>query len=134
MKFIELEPQFVRHEIRIEKWKRVVGDPLTWKSGDPTEEVEGPCEYLPKVDTLGDAQGVMYLCPKCFAEKGGPVGCHRVLSWFRDRGITDDVSPGPGRWPVSGTCYDDLTLTGSVFLQAGCAWHGYITNGSVTSV
>ena len=85
--------------------------------------------------TLGlkEAQGVMFLCPKCFAENHGDVGTHSVVCWFRDRGVPSDRAPGPGRWDVSGTSIDDLTLNPSVHLSgAGCGWHGWIRNGDAT--
>lgn len=139
MKLAELEPEFVRHESRIETWTRIVGDPLTWKPGDPTEEYTGPRHYQVTVDTLAEAQGIHFLCPKCFEKNGGTVGTHGVCCWSRSRGVPDDVDPGPGRWVLDGTGIDDLTLnaeasqTRSVQLEGGCAWHGYITNGEVTN-
>lgn len=80
----------------------------------------------------------MFDCPKCTATNGGPVGTHKVLCWFRDRGVPDNEVPGPGRWWAAGTGYGDLTLTApssSILLPGpgGCLWHGYVTNGEVTS-
>jgi hypothetical protein len=106
MKLAELEPQFLA--IQDERTRR-------------------------HVDTLGEAQGVMFLCPKCFETNGGSVGTHSVLCWFRDRGVPDDVDPRPGRWGTSGTGIADLSLSPSVQLQGGCDWHGWVTNGEVTS-
>lgn len=34
------------------------------------------------VSTLAEAQGVMFICPKC--------GGHSILCWFKDRGIPDE--------------------------------------------
>jgi len=132
MKLIDLEPRFIRYETRIEKWTRVLGDPLTWKSGDPTEEVVGPRVYHVHVDSLAEAQGVCFLCPACFAKNNGPVGTHACLCWFADRGVPADAEPLPGRWRVSGTGYNDLTLAPSILLQGGCNWHGFITSGNIT--
>lgn len=107
MKLAELEPQFIRR----------------------TEE--GNHRF---VDTLGEAQGVMFLCPKCFAANAGNVGTHYVLAWFRDHGVPDDEVPGPGRWTPSGTGVVDLSLTPSVHLPGeGCGWHGFVTNGSIVN-
>lgn len=84
---------------------------------------------------MAEADGVDFLCPKCFAANGGPVGTHRVICWFAGR-VPDDATPGPGRWIPSGTGLDDLTFVGpnaaSVLLQGGCAWHGFIRNGEAT--
>lgn len=117
MRLTDLEPQFVRYRR------------------------EGDNVFLPYVDTIAEAQGVMFLCPLCFAKNGGKVGTHRVLCWSRSRGVPDDVEPKPGRWTLEGTGYADLTLNGdaaggggarSVLLTSGCAWHGFVTNGEVT--
>lgn len=117
MKLSDLEPQFLRHERR-----------------------DGS-EFFCFVETIAEAQGIEFLCPKCFAANGGPVGTHAVICWSRSRGIPDDVSPKPGRWRLDGTSLNDLSLNAdppstarSVLLTGGCAWHGYITNGDVTSV
>lgn len=88
------------------------------------------------VETLADAQGVMFLCPACFKANGGPVGTHAVICWSRSRGAPDHASPGPGRWKLEGTGLADLTLQAdppstarSVQLTSGCGWHGFVTGG-----
>lgn len=86
--------------------------------------------------TIATAQGVMFLDPVEFARNGGPVGTSSVLVWFRGRGVPDDKDPGPGRWTVSGTSFDDLTLDPSVDLSCSGEypgrWHGWVKNGDVT--
>lgn len=89
-----------------------------------------------KVNTLGDADGIRFLCPKCFKANGGEVGTHHVICWFEDR-VPDDVRPGPGRWRPAGSTYADLSFVAgkrspSVNLTDGCKWHGFIKNGKVT--
>ena len=86
------------------------------------------------VDTLAEAQGVMFLCPKCYQTNGGDIGTHMVMVFFADRGVPADAKPGPGRWQVSGTSIDDLTLSPSINLDCGpeprgCCWHGWVKNG-----
>lgn len=113
MKLTELEPTFVR----------------LWQKG--WEEVA----------TLQEAQGVEFLCPKCFVTNKGSAGTHGVVCWFRNHGVPDDMVPGPGRWDVKGgTTLEDLTLQPSILLQSNpdpktgeerCAWHGFITAGAV---
>lgn len=112
MKLAALEPEFVR-----------------WKDGGIIRKVRG----------IAKAQGVMFLCPKCFQANGGKRGTHRVVCWSRSRGVPDSAQPGPGRWTLDGTGLKDLTLNGdppgnarSVQLIGGCAWHGHITNAEVT--
>ncbi len=72
-----------------------------------------------EVQTIAEASGVMFDCPKCLS--------HSVLLW--DRSIPAFVSPGPGRWTLSGTGIDDLTANPSVNLPHGCKWHGWVKNG-----
>jgi hypothetical protein len=90
------------------------------------------------VDSITVAQGVSFLCPKCFAENGGAAGTHSVICWSRSRGVPETAQPGPGRWALDGTGFHNLTLNGdaiggggarSVQLNGGCEWHGFITNG-----
>lgn len=88
------------------------------------------------VETLAEADGIMFLCPQCFAANGGRVGTHMVICWFEDR-VPDDAVPGPGRWKPQGTGLDDLTFvvgkrSNSVALIGGCGWHGFVTNGDAT--
>lgn len=114
MRLIELEPE----------WLTLVPD----KPG-----------YRQRGVSMDEAQGIIFLCPKCFAANGGPVGTHSVICWSRSRGVPDHETPGPGRWTFAGTSFEDLTLNGdppgnarSVLLTAGCRWHGLITNGEVS--
>lgn len=88
-----------------------------------------------RMDSKEGAQGIMFACPLCYERNGGLAGTHSVICWSRSAGTPDDVSPGPGRWMMTGRSLDDLTLdeeyghSRSVHLQAGCGWHGYVTNG-----
>ncbi len=90
------------------------------------------------VADLKDAQGVRFLCPKCFAKNGGATGTHAVVCWSSSRGVPPDAQPGPGRWALEGTSIEDLTLgcepgkSRSVQLIGGCKWHGFVTNGWAT--
>jgi hypothetical protein len=91
-------------------------------------------------DTIEHAQGLMFMCPKCFQKNGGPRGTHSVLLWAFGRGVPDALQPGPGRWILKGTDFDSLTLsappghTASVHLTTDCCWHGFITNGNVSII
>ena len=132
MKLTDLEPQLLRHEFRETTWTRQNAD-------GSTEEVTGPRSFFISVDTLAEAQGVEFLCPKCFSANGGAVGTHGIICWSRSRGVPDDVEPTPGRWAMSGTGLEDLTLNAdppsqarSILLTSGCRWHGFITAGMVT--
>lgn len=110
MKLTELEPRFVRY-------------------------LDGG--LIQTVQTIEECQGLWFLCPKCFAQNKGPIGTHAVLCWSATRGVPANVGPLPGRWTISGTNLEDVTLSGengkssSVLLTDGCRWHGFITNGEV---
>jgi hypothetical protein len=144
MRLTELEPQFFRYDIRVEKYRVVDGEWVTdkndyilncgrwWKDLNDeergtigTREIEGPREYHVNVDTLAEAQGIRFLCPICFTNKEN--GVHSVLMPFAERGHT-----APHMWNVSGSGYHDLSTTPSYLIVGGCNWHGYITNGEVS--
>jgi len=82
-------------------------------------------------DSIDGADGIMFLCPLCFAENKGPVGTHRVICWFSH--VDAAMDPKPGRWNPSGSGLDDLTFVGpgaaSVKLIGGCNWHGFVKDG-----
>lgn len=77
------------------------------------------------------AQGIVFLCPLCFRKNGGEVGTHSVIVWFAERGVPDNLDP-KGRWEAVGTCLNDLTVTPSIQVVGGCAWHGYVVKGEVS--
>lgn len=109
MKLLELEPTFLRYEP---------------KDGR---------DIFVMVDSISEAQGVKFLCPKCWKANNGPIGTHAVICW--NPTIPQTVPPQPGRWSLVGTGLHDLSLvaaSSSILLTAGCMWHGYIKNGEVT--
>ena len=84
------------------------------------------------VDSIGAANGVMFKCPVCFIENGGPQGTHHVICWSPE--VPQTVRPKPGRWQLIGTSIDDLSLvagSSSVALQGGCAAHFFVENGQI---
>jgi len=138
----DLEARFLRREVRVErrcymKPTALVDRPTGPFTDDDIEEREGEAVYLHTVDQIADADGVWFLCPKCYAANGGPMGTHAVLCWFVGR-VPDDAEPKPGRWTPSGTGLGDLTFvpsegrTPSVALLAGCSWHGHVKHGDAT--
>jgi hypothetical protein len=138
----DLDAWLVRREIRVEPWRRIKPEAIAerprgpYTDDDVVEEV-GPVEHLVGVEVLAEADGVMFLCPKCHAENGGPIGTHQVLCWFVGR-VPDDVDPKPGRWTPSGTGLADLTFvpsagrSNSVLLTGGCGWHGFVAGGDAS--
>ena len=78
-------------------------------------------EMIKHTDSLADADGIRFMCPKC--------GEHQVMVWFRGC-VPDDVVPGPGRWQATGSSLADLSLYPSISLTHGCQWHGFVTAGA----
>lgn len=119
MKLLDLEPQFVTFH----------------------ESANGSTQrrYERYVLTLAEAQGVFFGCPTCFVKNGNSMaGTHGIVVAFRDRGVPDhlgshDRRGKPTRWAVSGTGYEDLTLSPSIDISESGAgeWHGHITNGEI---
>ena len=138
----DLQARLVRREVRIETRRVVRSEVLAAKPTGPYDEADleprtGPTEHIVDVDKLEEADGVWFLCPKCFAGNGGRIGTHAVLCWFVGR-VPDDVDPKPGRWTPKGTGLSDLTFvpsagrSQSVLLTGGCGWHGFVIDGDAT--
>lgn len=90
-------------------------------------------DRMREVAMLAEAQGICFLCPKCFVTRGGSMGCHSVIVWFADRGVPAGTRPAPDRWKVAGTNFSDLTLSPSIHLTGGgCGWHGWIRAGEAS--
>jgi hypothetical protein len=88
------------------------------------------------VDKLEDAQCIWFLCPKCFENLGGFVGCHMVEVTFAGRGVPAGVGiknrQGQDmRWHVGGSGFDNLTISPSILIEGICGWHGYVHSGKI---
>lgn len=106
MKLTELEPQFLKRQT----------------------DSDGR-EVHRHVDSINEADGIIFLCPKCVTERGG----HHIICWRPQ--VPAHVNPRPGRWEFTGTGYSDLSLvagSSSILLNGGCRWHGFIRLGDVT--
>lgn len=99
-----------------------------------TEVQPGGCHRKDRVYRDGAVQGILFLCPLCFAANSGPIGTHSVLVPFKDRGVPDDAYPGMARWTAEGRTFDDLTVTPSILIKGGCGWHGFVTAGEAITV
>lgn len=85
-----------------------------------------------RIHNFADADGLMLLCPKCFAKNGGPKGTHVVMCWRPH--VPQTIKPTPGRWEFRGTGIGDLTLfagSSSIRLVGGCDAHFFIKNGEI---
>jgi hypothetical protein len=67
-----------------------------------------------RVETLGEADGIKFLCPYHMRDNGmDPTGVHSVIIW-RPK-ISFKIRSGSGRWEFSGTNFSNLTI----------GWFGY---------
>ena len=115
MKLTELEPVFLKY------WQREVDQ--TSYADTAAYPGKRTLEGASHVETLEQADGIRFTCPKC--------GHHQVMVWFRQH-VPPHILPGPGRWDVYGKSFDDLSLHPSIALNGACDWHGFIQKGDVT--
>lgn len=80
-----------------------------------------------------DANGILFMCPKCFIAKGHTSkGVHGVICWSPL--VPQTVDPKPGRWELAGDTFDTLSLvagSSSVLLTSGCNAHFFVKHGSI---
>lgn len=120
MKLTALEPQFIQYGDSSVRWAH-----------------ERPEGLVPL--TFAEAEGIQFLCPKCLAANGGSVGTHAIDVTFAGRGVPDErgshnAQGRPTRWAVTGGSFEDLSMQPSILIEGACGWHGFITNGEVTTV
>ena len=85
-----------------------------------------------QTDSIVGADGISFLCPKCFVENEGPKGTHIVICWSPE--VSQTIGPVPGRWRMEGSGFRDLTLvarSSSILLLSGCKAHFFIRNGEI---
>lgn len=134
MKLADLDAKFIRWD-QEERDITLVNDPALGIAGGTHVERQMR-SFFNDVETLADADGIMFLCPKSFAENKGPVGTHSVLVFFEGsrvpldcKDLGRDSHGNPARWKASGTGLHDLTLTPSILEGGSDCWHGFVTNG-----
>lgn len=131
MNLADLKPILYRHAIE------PAPDYIGRKLEDGSMQWGGwPHSVFHPVKKLAEADRLVFLCPRCFAENGGPKGTHRVAVDFEGRGTPDDACcrgrDGKAvRWAVSGKRLDDLTVSPSILMLSGCKWHGWVRNGQI---
>ena len=134
----DLDGRFIRLEVHIEQRRRVRPEIWEVRQEGPWAESdyydwEGPYDHLIGVDAIEQADGLQLLCPKCYDDPPvGPVGTHSVICWSPT--VSQDHMPRPGRWNLTGTSIDDLTLvagSSSVLIQGGCNAHFHVRQGLV---
>ena len=85
-----------------------------------------------RIEDILQADGILFLCPKCFLENKGSIGTHSIICWQPH--VDPNKSPKPGRWKFLGTGFIDLTLqatSSSISLTSGCKAHFFITAGEI---
>lgn len=85
------------------------------------------------VESIAEADGIIFVCPKCLAAKGARPGVHSIVCWRPH--VPQTTQPTPGRWEFVGSGYEDLTLvagSSSILLTGpGCAAHFFIRAGEI---
>jgi hypothetical protein len=76
------------------------------------------------VATAAEAHGIRFRCPNACGID--------VFVCFEGRGVPPQYGAGL-RWEATGDGYEDLTLRPSIHIVKPCGWHGYVTNGEVTT-
>lgn len=127
MRLVELEPELKRVERRPDTW-------TIRKDDGSSEQVSGLRTYYVPVATIAEADGIWFLCPKCFRDHGNSnVGTHWVACW-RPKMPQADYLTGPGRWELVGTDFNNLSLVAnptSVQIEGGCNAHFTVSNGEI---
>lgn len=133
---IDLRPQFIYYEQKMDSWEVIDGDQETWRiRGCPVLKKTGLREHRNFVSNILEAQGIIFLCPKCYQT----VGCHYCEVTFANKSVPDCMGvhndrKEPVRWDVTGDSFTNLSTSPSVLVIGGCNWHGYITNGLVSII
>ena len=86
-----------------------------------------------RIDSIDEADGIIFICPVCFTANRGNVGSHSIICW-RPKAPQAVNLTGPGRWEFTGTGYEDLTLvaeSSSVLLRGGCNAHFFVRDGNI---
>ncbi len=134
MKLTDLRPNWVSH-----------GGEGVYMRGPNYEEVRSRNEE-PSIDNGGflpiprrDRIGISFDCPcgKKINEDSPDAEWHsRIYIMFRNP--EDGLGPvnlqqPHASWEREGTTFETLTIKPSILRKGGCGWHGWVTNGEVTS-
>jgi hypothetical protein len=146
-------PRLRELEGRFKRWESAIADKGHGRTlPDGSTQWGGfPIDTFVPVETLAEADGLWFDCPKCWQawhdagakpEKLGETsyrpGVHSVLIWFEGRRAPPHIgldSTGKCvRWAIGkdSTGLDDLVLTPSILLPGkGCGWHGFVGSNGV---
>lgn len=104
MKLVDLHPEWIGHG----------GEGVTDLNGKPVPYQAGV--------------GVMFDCP-C-----GGTKCGRVFVYIDPPLEGPAIHYGQTFWQRTGDTFENLTLKPSILRLGVCGWHGFVTNGEVTTV
>ena len=138
----ELEGQLLRCKKEVSQEKDDTGKYVFRDSDGSIHMWSSESEHwvFEHVNTLAEAHGISFLCPKDYVKNGGPKGTHSVYVFFTGSPYAGHNSAGEEvRWNVAGgTSLDDLQLTPSILLQDEnlpegdrCGWHGFVGSSGV---
>lgn len=86
------------------------------------------------VYNIEDAQGIVFLCPKCYLANNGAIGTHSIICWFMGRGVPEELNRESRRWVLEGSSYDNITFGDAGIFSECCKWHGHVENGIAVSI
>lgn len=73
--------------------------------------------HFERCDSIGEADGILFVCPKCFINNGRQrPGVHSIICW--EPNVPQTTKPAPGRWNLVGTGIHDLSLVAGVVRAA----------------
>jgi hypothetical protein len=110
----------------------------TDKFVDGIKHTNGFGDIYTPVNTLVEAHGISFLCPKSMQDTSNPPNYpHTIIVWFINSPVPPDVGTNSKgktvRWTATGSSLEDLTLEPSVHEQSEfCGWHGFVTKGDAT--
>ena len=84
------------------------------------------------VERINDADGIMFVCPKCHESTDENKGAHSIICWAPH--VPQTVHPVPGRWNLIGTGLHDLELkngSSSVAIGGKCQAHFFVRDGKI---
>ena len=134
MRLTELEPRFIQFAVTIAyacHGRKLDNGEIQWGGFEVDSFIDVP--------TFAEAHGIIFICPLEFKKNNGVIGSHSVQVFFHGKPVPPHIGKNSQgqmvRWTATGTGFEDLTLTPSIFENGNPpCWHGFITNGDVSIV
>ena len=120
-RLLDLQPRFIKYQ-------------LGTSSRSDSQWGPHPVDEIVTVNTICDADGLSFRCPKC--DREGYI--HILQLWFRHREVPDHMGQNskgePSRWGVIGQDFFDISLDLNIQVHEGCRWLGKISHGMICNV